>query len=439
MARKSYIGISNKSKNIPNKGYVGINNKSKKLLKGYVGVNGKAKLFWSADELVYVLFDKNFSIQTSKYKLDGVRTGSLGSRIDIQDDFEHMQRANPFLLGYVIDGYQVQNDLIKGSGVQNLWLHDNDNTEWVVKNNAINKEVTGASANGQNLIFIPTNRIHFKKSGAALGNTYTLSMRFMCKGTSSVAGVQPKITVSFAYLNSNMAITRYGGTDILIDTEYNTYSQTFTFQSFSDELFFDYLVIASDMSASGDFTVDIQKIEVTDFVFKDCVMYEDQDNRNYRGVRFPIPYEKLDSSLQLKFFDLTCNIQKTSGQDIYVCYSLDEIFSYYPDYPRLYGRYEVVIWLISDSAFTIQKTLTDPSGLTWWESGPGYGTYTFKNKTINVCKYDLEVAKWQDDIFAMTPPKITPYIPPVVAKDIIMSYRNYSVYEAFCIGNKYDE
>ena len=445
MAKKSYVGISGKSKNIPNKGYVGVSNKSKKLLKGYVGDNqNKARLFWDAniDTLVYVIFDQSFTPSLTKFRLDGTRvTGTrIDSRIDVGNDFENLRKDNPFKLGYVTDGYQTTNNLIKGPGGQNIWAHENDNTEWIIKDNAINKEVTGASANSVNKFFIPTNRIYFKKTGSGLANDFALSLRFNCKGTSSVAGTPPKLTVSFAYQNDTGGISQFGGTDIEISSEYSTYSQAFSFRSFNSDLFFDFLVISSDNGASGDFTIDIKKIEVIDFEFKNCVMYDDQDTRTYKGIRFPLQFGKLTDPVQLSFFDLTCNIQKTSGQDdIYVCYTLDEIFSYYPDqyeYPVLFGRYEVVFYFISDSAFTLQKTLTDPSSLKWWESGPGYGTYTYNGKTINVATYDLEVSKWvYTDVFTMNPPKITPNIPPLVAKDIIMSYRTYSVHQAFCLGS----
>lgn len=54
MAKKSYVGINNQAKLIPNKGYVGIANSSKKLLKGYVGdANSKAQLFWTSDNREY--------------------------------------------------------------------------------------------------------------------------------------------------------------------------------------------------------------------------------------------------------------------------------------------------------------------------------------------------------------------------------------------------
>ena len=48
MAKKCYIGISNKARKVK-KIYVGVSNKAHKVKKGYIGVGGKARCFFSGD------------------------------------------------------------------------------------------------------------------------------------------------------------------------------------------------------------------------------------------------------------------------------------------------------------------------------------------------------------------------------------------------------
>lgn len=51
MAKKMYVGVSNKAKNIKT-GYIGVEGKARKIKKVYVGVGGKAKLVWESTQYI---------------------------------------------------------------------------------------------------------------------------------------------------------------------------------------------------------------------------------------------------------------------------------------------------------------------------------------------------------------------------------------------------
>ena len=78
MAKKSYVGVNNKSRNIPNLGYVGVPvsgvGKSRKILKGYVGVNNKSRLFWEVDSKEYNLrvLPSMFFMPNTSYQLNAL-------------------------------------------------------------------------------------------------------------------------------------------------------------------------------------------------------------------------------------------------------------------------------------------------------------------------------------------------------------------------------
>ena len=72
MAKKSYIGIDGKARQIK-KWYVGVDGKARKVKKGYIGVGGVARPFLSG-ELVY--YGAIASLSVARDRLAGASVGN---------------------------------------------------------------------------------------------------------------------------------------------------------------------------------------------------------------------------------------------------------------------------------------------------------------------------------------------------------------------------
>lgn len=163
MAQKTYCGVENIARQVPDKGYGGVENLSRKLLKGYCGDNNNiARQFWGA--IGYVIFD------------NGV--------------WDYVPQGFDLVQNYV-ESFNKQSDLEPYFLTdKTLWVHDADiNRQWVVNNDDLLDSQMNDYENQicKNDIYIPIERIEqaSKLRIIAKGN---LTFNAMMVGNNRVMG-----------------------------------------------------------------------------------------------------------------------------------------------------------------------------------------------------------------------------------------------------------
>jgi len=348
MAKKAYVGVSNKARQVKNI-YVGVGGKARKVVKGYVGVGGKARQFWPALEKMYVIFKgqvNRLGYGTLNY-LNRYPTHSTDTPVETTtNSFAFIMKK----LGMVkTSGIGVILPT-RGFGFDQFWENDGNSDQWmfVNVNQAIQKTNTStSSADSTNRLYIPINRVYLPKN--SLGK-FICQIKVDAKGTITPSGNDITVTVGLHYIDSNNNVQKFSDVDVTLLEDYSEQEFTLDNPSYSgSEAYVDYVSLDSFFNQDGYSTyVAVRNLLIQNAVYKNCLMVEEGAQLGFQSY-CPVPVKK--NSITIQYNGQTMTVNKLSGDD-------DVYFAWYYEveeygnvsYPSYYAT--IGVFAFSTKSFT---------------------------------------------------------------------------------------
>lgn len=324
MAKKSYVGINNQAKSIPDIGYVGIANKAKKLIKGYVGdANGKAQQFWPGIIYDGVLFLKE-AIWLSR---DIFQMPALVNRPE-----KKFSSSNTHL-----DLREYKSLFMSRLGIQNvLWPDITYNypllefdfyitNEWHIEDDSIYKIISSNDYRTSQIMFLPVSRMYIDAEKQYGQDVFHIEVEV--KGKSSIGGAL--LTISACYIDDygNFVTAAYGRLSVNSD---NYIKITVRMSGYSCP-YIDYIGFDAEYGAgySGvNSEIYIRSCRVVEYKYKKCFAitwdevkrnHLDYNYQTYQSLKLIIPCAK--NKLSINFINMDFDIFKASGNDdVYIIY-----------------------------------------------------------------------------------------------------------------------